>query len=81
MKKRFCTTIEQGQKLIALGVDPKTADLYITPKIGGYVISSEQSSNSKPAWSLTALVGLLPVIAEEILKAIRHAKGGQAVCY
>ena len=78
--KRFCTDIAQCQRLIAQGLDPKTADLYITPKIGGYVISTEQSANSKPAWSLSALVDLLPVLAEETVSEKRDEAGFVQVC-
>ena len=60
MNKKFCTNIAQGQCLIDNGLHPYTADLYITPKIGGYVISSERSENSKPAWSLVSLMNQMP---------------------
>lgn len=60
MEKKYCTDIAQGQRLIACGLDPDSADLFITPKIGGYVISSEKQVNSKPSWCLVSLMNQMP---------------------
>lgn len=55
-----CTNIEQSRKLIEAGIDVSTADYYITPKVGGYVVSTEKSANSVPSWSVVALYAMLP---------------------
>ena len=62
---KICTTIEQSQKLIELGIDVNTADMYWW--YGGkihYVEAMDDGDFNKesdiPAWSLTALLGLMP---------------------
>ena len=57
-----CTNIEQSRKLIEAGIDVSTADFYITPKVGGYVISTEKAANSVPSWSVVALYETIPTI-------------------
>ena len=65
---KICTTIEQSKKLIELGLDVNTADMYYphlgseeygdTPRVGeGMVYSSKEDI---PSWSLSALLNLLP---------------------
>ena len=63
----ICTSVEQSQMLIKLGISEDTADLY-------YVLRRNSESrvallnatlpsgmlNSIPAWSLSALINLLP---------------------
>ena len=60
--ERICTTIEQSKKLIELGIDRKTSDLYYwcgsDLRIGGYKAQDEELDI--PAWSLTALLDLMP---------------------
>ena len=62
---KICTSIEQSKKLIELGVDVNTADIYYD--VNSYGIQSKPevaigkiSSKDIPAWSLTALIELLP---------------------
>ena len=55
-----CTNIEQSRKLIAAGIDESTADFFIIPKVGGYVVSTEKAANSEPSWSVVALYAMLP---------------------
>lgn len=68
---KICTSIEQSKKLIELGLDVKTADMMWDDwrlidegwKLNvGYYPEIEQDYGRKcyPAWSLTALLGLLP---------------------
>lgn len=81
---KICTSIEQSQKLIDLGIDINTADMrygYIAPYDfsdrmyeGGYdptpyhkdffiknpMFSMEEYDGELYAWSLTALLGLIP---------------------
>lgn len=72
---KICTTTEQSKKLIELGIDVNTADMhYSTWTIlneGEYILSPNQGETIEelqedygnqiiPAWSLTALLGLMP---------------------
>ena len=60
---KICTSIEQSKKLIELGVDVNTADMYYD--VNSYGIQGKPEvaigkicSKDIPAWSLTALIGL-----------------------
>lgn len=67
------TDIEQSKKLLELGLDPKTADMHYWTAWAGFV-SQEKRNTPKvglppkdaietywiPAWSLSALIELLP---------------------
>lgn len=59
---KICTSLEQSKKLIELGVDRKTSDMYYwcgeDLRIGGYKAQSEDFD--VPAWSLSALIKILP---------------------
>lgn len=59
---KICTDIEQSQKLIELGIDRKTSDLYYwchsDLRIGGYRAQDEELDI--PAWTLSALIKMLP---------------------
>jgi len=68
---KICTSLEQSKKLIELGVDASTADMMWDDwrlidegwKLNvGYYPEIEQDYGRKcyPAWSLTALLGLMP---------------------
>ena len=79
---KICTTIEQSEKLIELGIDVKTADMvYLRTYLGeerDYILLidsypeeyTEKGDGSLipvydehiPAWSVTALFGVLPKI-------------------
>lgn len=58
----ICTSAEQSKKLIELGIDQKTSDMFYwcgeDLRIGGYKAQSEDLDI--PAWSLSALIGLIP---------------------
>lgn len=64
----ICTSIEQSQKLIELGIDIDTADMlwtydFMVNDINGLNVISEllkPEENDIPAWSLTALLKLMP---------------------
>ena len=68
MKSKICTTIEQSQKLIELGIDRNTADMYYPNRIGldNYPLPIEWKiglpllSQEIPCWSLAALLNVLP---------------------
>jgi len=58
---KICTSIEQSKKLIELGLDRKTSDMYYwcgsDLRIGGYKAQDEEGDI--PAWSLSALLDIL----------------------
>ena len=65
---KICTSVEQSRKLIELGIDTDTADMLWTYDFtvndinGVNVISKYLKPEEKdiPAWSLTALLKLMP---------------------
>lgn len=65
---KICTDIDQSKKLIELGIDINTADMlwtydFMVNDINGLNVISEQlkpEENDIPAWSLTALLKLMP---------------------
>lgn len=63
---QIATSIFQSKKLLELGIDPKTADMYYycqseyDLRIGGYKAVDKELD--VPAWSLTALLELMPEI-------------------
>ena len=62
MGNKICTSLEQSKKLIELGVDRKTSDMYYwcgaSLRIGGY--RAQEEDLDIPAWSLSALLELMP---------------------
>lgn len=74
---KICTSIEQSKKLIELGIDINTADLtildlpiqggdrfkYISIKLPNDTFPSitDGKSEKVPAWSLSALIQVLPI--------------------
>ena len=72
MKSKICTSIEQSKKLIELGIPKNTADIWyqhigysITdgkekPTYFPMVIRDNISDDDIPAWSLFALLELMP---------------------
>ena len=70
MKGKICTSIEQSRKLIELGIDVNTADMYYDCNSYGIQGKPEVAvgtvwSKDIPAWSLTALIGLIPKFSLE----------------
>lgn len=68
MKNKICTSLEQSKKLIELGIDKKTSDMFYwygedIIRIGGYELQSDLFDI--PAWSLTALLKLIPKFSLE----------------
>lgn len=68
---RIATSIEESKRLLELGIDPKSADmyyqyapnsekLYIIPQIGSPSIVRLYGKECIPAWSLDGLLKLLP---------------------
>lgn len=65
MKTNIATTQDQSQRLLRCGVSADTADMYIDNYGELWAVSykDNQRKNEKgfvPAWSLSALLGLLP---------------------
>lgn len=72
MNNSVCTSYEQSKSLLELGLDPNTADMKYDPRWDIPVIISEYDYDSHlnynpeyentdiPAWSLSALLGLMP---------------------
>lgn len=62
---KICTSLEQSKKLMELGIDVNTADMYYD--VNNYGIQSKPEvaigevwSKDIPAWSLSALLELIP---------------------
>ena len=72
LKQKVCTTIKQSKRLLKLGLDDGTADMWIGNYVGAsgkvdgtnvhYYLRSESFCAPEiiPAWSLSALWDLLP---------------------
>lgn len=72
MNTKICTSIEQSKKLLSLGLDPRTADMFYATEIGVLIAESpyeveghEPCIPFTPAWSLTALLELMPVCIDD----------------
>ena len=62
---KICTTIKQSKKLIELGIDVRTADMYYqwyseTESALHVGKGSKKLNADCPAWSLSALLELMP---------------------
>ena len=59
---KICTSLEQSKKLMELGIDRKSSDMYYwcgsDLRIGGHKAQDEELDI--PAWSLSALLRLIP---------------------
>ena len=86
---KICTSIKQSQKLIELGINVNTADMdYIPfandPKNYDCVINiynNEHEDNWIPAWSLSALLELIPDIIEDYVLRIDKVYGEYYIWY
>ena len=91
---QITTTIEQSRKLIELGIDVNTADMYYynndeIPQIISDIKLLKKNINPKfytPAWSLSALIELMPehiVINNKVSNSLKMYKeeGGIAFSY
>jgi hypothetical protein len=64
---KICTTLEQSKKLIELGIDANTADMYWDYDVQKHeyypmVMDEQFDDTCVRAWSLAALLGVLPMI-------------------
>ena len=71
---KICTSIEQSKKLIELGIDMNTADMFWDtaepdkrrkPLVGPVSDYYDMENWAVPAWSLSALLDLIPKIHGE----------------
>ena len=82
---KICTDISQSKKLIELGIDVNTADMFWTYDFTVNDINGINviSNNFKPekddihAWSLSALLGLMPfhIIENDVRYGFQMVKG------
>ena len=69
---KICTSVEQSKKLIELGINVNTADMFwtydfVVNDINGLNVildNLKPEENDIPAWSLSALFKLLPIFTE-----------------
>lgn len=62
---KICTSKEQSQELIELGIDISTADMFWHRTLGGIYTLRVNDIMTKldiPAWSLSVLLDLMPII-------------------
>ena len=71
---KICTSIKQSKKLLSLGLDPSTADVYWSIVLDTpipYIATKleyqmyKEGARLIPAWSLTALLKLIPLYTLE----------------
>lgn len=70
MQTKICTSIAQSRKLIELGIDRTTADMYWDCVVAGTMVIYEprvitlmpHANEDAPCWSLAALLDILPKI-------------------
>lgn len=70
---KICTSIKQSKKLIKLGIDVNTADMFWHRKLIGthsLRIGNTMSKLDTPAWSLSALLELIPSYIGEFKNGI-----------
>ena len=80
---KICTNLEQSKQLQSLGIDVNTADMYYDANSYGIQSKPEVAigkvwSKDIPAWSLTALLKLIPKFSLE--KDISN-NAGYLLCY
>lgn len=54
---QICTSVEQSQRLLELGLKPETSDMYIYDYV---IFAGEGSIDDIPSWSLHRLIEILP---------------------
>ena len=91
---KICTSLEQSNKLLELGIDRNTADMCWAddtpdlPILIAYPITDcDNLENKIPAWSLSALLGLMPfhIIENNVRYGFKQWKGcnlqGENYCF
>ena len=76
---KICTSLEQSKKLVELGIDRKSSDMYYwcgeDLRIGGYKAQDEDYDVS--AWSLAALLKYLGKIKPQVYTPILFLSEGK----
>ena len=86
---KICTTIEQSKKLVELGIDVSTADMYYSYNMniqtGEWELGKTpviidgfkkiDPAHDVPAWSLTKLINLIPKIIGDYNRVFRMDVG------
>jgi hypothetical protein len=79
------TDLAQSKKLIELGIDVDTADMWYLPKGDSYelVTTPSPTRGILPAWSLTALLGVLPegIIENYYAPNLQKENGKYSIAY
>lgn len=77
------TTIEQSKKLIELGIDVNTADMHYWESEGKEYLYVGKCSdiNGIPAWSLSALLGLIKPVNENTYTIQGTLDGGAIISF
>jgi len=55
----LCTNKIQSDRLLKLGISEFMADVFITPTVGGYIYSTNRSTNSTVAFSTSKLMNIV----------------------
>ena len=73
---KLCTDLEQSKKLIELGIDVNTADIIYNMFDVSYIRHDTPIDKyHTPAWSLAALMEMLPSYIEDCHKALYYDNG------
>lgn len=70
---KICTSLEQSKKLIELGIDVSTADMFWHRKMDGTYslrVDDIMLKFDTPAWSISALLNLMPPYLFEFERGI-----------
>lgn len=83
---KICTSIEQSKKLIKLGINVNTADMCYDWSVIGKEYSTvaqcrKYIDDELPAWSLSALLELIPDMIEDYILRIDKVDGEYYIWY
>lgn len=89
---KICTSLEQSQKLIELGIDINTADMYHAPDANiimaePYITKIEDETfilaykGAVPAWNLSALLGVIKPVNNNTYTLRGTLDGGAMISF
>jgi len=89
---KICTTIEQSQKFIELGISLDTADMYYAPDANiivaePYITKAEDETlipaykGAVPAWSLSALLSIIKPVNDNTYTLKGTLDGGAMISF
>ena len=87
---KICTSIEQSKKLIELGVDINTADMFWDTLFAKnpeaqvnnhHLVDEYDDEHRVPAWSLTALLSLIKPVNDNSYTLIGTLDGGAMISF